>query len=67
MSDLTQYGVAAVVTYLLLKEIFAFLLKMRAKQPNGNAAHGCGFDSMQQTYLSDIRDGINKLVTLAEK
>jgi len=70
MGELTQYGVAAAVTYLLLKEIFAFLSKMREKAISASPLSPCGFTAAQQSVddkLTDIRDGINELVILSRR
>jgi len=68
MNELAQYGLAAAVTLLLLKEIFGFLLKSR-KPPNGNGSSPtyCSFGPHQDTItqqLTEIRDGIRELVIL---
>jgi hypothetical protein len=61
MNNLAQYGVAVMVTFLLLKEVFAFVLKMR----NGKTeVANCRYDSR---VLGEIRDGIKELVILARQ
>lgn len=68
MTEVSQYGLAAVVTLLLLREVFAFVLKMRAKV-NCDTITACAFNDHAKDVarvLGEVRDGVNKLVILAE-
>lgn len=75
MTDFTQYGLAAAVTFLLLKEIFAFIVKMRERANTTttvatNTTSMCSFTARQDEIivsLRDIRDGIRDLVKLSER
>jgi hypothetical protein len=71
-SELVSYGVAAAITFLLLKEVFGFIIKMREKNTTStftSTVPQCSFTAHQESIsrnLTDIRDGINKLVQIQE-
>lgn len=75
VTDFAQYGLAAAVTFLLLKEIFAFIIKMRERANTTstvttNTTSMCSFTAHQEVItrsLIEIRDGIRDLVKLSEK
>lgn len=75
LTDFTQYGLAAAVTFLLLKEIFAFIVKMRERANTTstvttNTMSTCSFTAHQDAIISnlqDIRDGIRDLVELSKR
>ena len=71
--ELFQYGVAGAVTFLLLREVFGFIVKMRERSTTSTITTQsipCSFTAHQDVVvrnLTEIRDGIRELVLIQSK